>query len=200
MQAIRALVREGALGEIYAIETVFHNAYGPDKPWFYDRNAAGGGCLLDLGIHLVDLALWTLDFPGVKAARGALRNHGAPGFAVGEGVEDYASGQIELSTGAMIQLACSWRVPAGCDARIELTFFGTRGGACFRNLNGSFYEFTAEHFLADRNRRVLASPPDAWGGRAAVVWAEQLTRAPQYDAEVERLITVSETLDRLYGR
>jgi predicted dehydrogenase len=57
LQAIKALVDRGALGDIYAAEAVFHNAYGPDKPWFYDARLAGGGCLLDLGIHLVDAVL-----------------------------------------------------------------------------------------------------------------------------------------------
>jgi predicted dehydrogenase len=198
MQAIRQLIASGELGEIYGVEAVFHNAYGPDKAWFYDRKAAGGGCLLDLGIHLVDLALWVLDFPKVVSASGQVRAHEREGFAVGHGVEDYAAGQLALSNGAVVQLACSWRVPAGCDARIELTFFGTRGGASFRNVDGSFYNFVAEHFLPDRSRRALASPPDAWGGRAAVAWAEQLGRSRAYDREIEHLVDVAATLDRLY--
>jgi predicted dehydrogenase len=200
MQAIRELIRGGELGRIYGIEAVFHNAYGPDKAWFYDPKAAGGGCLLDLGIHLVDLALWSLDFPAVERAHGAVRNHERTGFDACGTVEDYASGLLELSGGATVQLACSWRVPAGCDARIEITFFGTNGGASFRNVNGSFYDFVAEHFLADRSRRMLAQPPDAWGGRAAAAWAGQLSRSPRFDPSVGHLATVATTLDRLYAR
>jgi predicted dehydrogenase len=49
---------------VFAVDLVFHNAYGPDKPWFYDPELSGGGCVMDLGVHLVDLALWSLDFPG----------------------------------------------------------------------------------------------------------------------------------------
>ena len=56
MRAIRRAVEAGTLGRIYAADLVFHNAYGPDKPWFYDRARSGGGCVTDLGIHLVDLA------------------------------------------------------------------------------------------------------------------------------------------------
>jgi hypothetical protein len=36
---------------------VFHNAYGPDKPWFYEITQSGGGCLMDLGTHVIDLGL-----------------------------------------------------------------------------------------------------------------------------------------------
>ena len=55
--ALRRLVRGGDLGHIYAIEAVFHNAYGPSTAWARDRHRSGGGCLIDLGVHLVDLAL-----------------------------------------------------------------------------------------------------------------------------------------------
>src|SRR4051794_30737964 len=55
---IKALLADGAIGDVYALDLVFHNAYGPDKPWFKRRDLAGGGCLIDLGTHLVDLALW----------------------------------------------------------------------------------------------------------------------------------------------
>jgi hypothetical protein len=91
-------------------------------------------------------------------------------------------------------------VPAGCDARIELTFYGTKGGASFRNVDGSFYDFVAEHFLPDRTRRVLERPPDSWAGQAAVDWVKQLAQSPQFDPQIEQITAVAETLDRLYGR
>ena len=72
---VRELVADGALGDVLAVDLVFHNAYGPDKAWFSDPALAGGGCVLDLGVHLVDLALWTLGGPGVRdrCARPRLR-------------------------------------------------------------------------------------------------------------------------------
>jgi predicted dehydrogenase len=199
MQRIRELIRSGELGRIYAIEAKFHNAYGPDKSWFYDAALSGGGCLLDLGIHLVDLALWAQDFPAVTHVVGHLLNRDATETAPSNRVEDYAAAQVLLSNGASLQLACSWRAPAGEDAAIELTFFGSRGGASFRNVGGSFHDFTAEHFLPDRTRRPLASPPDAWGGRAAVAWCQRLAASPSFDTEIERFVAVAETLDRIYG-
>jgi len=72
MRRIRELVRAGEIGDVYAIDLVFHNAYGPDKEWFYDPRLSGGGCVIDLGIHLVDLALWTLGFPRVENATSRL--------------------------------------------------------------------------------------------------------------------------------
>jgi predicted dehydrogenase len=66
MRGIRDRILRGELGKVYAVDLVFHNAYGPDKAWFYDPALSGGGCVMDLGVHLVDLALWALDFPGVE--------------------------------------------------------------------------------------------------------------------------------------
>ena len=200
LRRVRDLVREGALGEIYAVEAVFHNAYGPDKPWFYDARLAGGGCLLDLGIHLVDGVLWCLGFPEVTSTASVLSSGGRPWSLSSPGVEDHAAALLQVSSGAAVQLACSWRLAAGCDARIEITFYGTAGGASFHNLNGSFYEFVAEQFMPDRTRRVLAAPPDAWGGKAAVAWAEQLADSTHFDPEIESLTTVARTLDALYAR
>jgi predicted dehydrogenase len=197
MQAIRERIRHGALGRIYAIEAVFHNGYGPDKAWFYDARFSGGGCLLDLGVHLVDLVLWCLDFPEVSSVTGHLLNRN--GNAV-PAVEDYAAAQLLLANHASVQLACSWQAPAGCDAQIAITFFGTDGGAALHNVNGSFHDFVAEEFFRDRSRRVLAAPPDEWGGRAAIAWCRQLAESSAFDPKADHFVTVAETLDRIYGR
>src|SRR5439155_24356843 len=98
MRAVRDLVRSGALGEIYAADLVFHNAYGPDKPWFYDPALSGGGCMMDLGVHLVDLALWTLDFPEASDVSGRLFAGGAPLRDRATQVEDYAVATVGLET------------------------------------------------------------------------------------------------------
>ncbi|HEX2134754.1 MAG TPA: Gfo/Idh/MocA family oxidoreductase, partial [Microvirga sp.] len=173
MRRIREAVRSGELGRVYAADLVFHNAYGPDKPWFYDPVLSGGGCVMDLGVHLVDLALWVLDFPTVEEVSARLFAGGEPLGRRPDQVEDYAIATLELQTGAAVRLACSWRLQAGCDAVISAAFHGTEGGATLRNLDGSFYDFTAELFKG-WERQVLASPPDAWGGRAAAEWVDKL--------------------------
>jgi predicted dehydrogenase len=187
-QRVRELVRSGELGEVYALDLVFHNAYGPDKSWFYDPELAGGGCLVDVGVHLVDLALWTLE-PREARVLGA-RTHGEP-------VEDYAAATLALD-GAAARLACSWRLHAGRDCVVDVAFYGTRGGARLANVGGSFYDFVAER-LDGARVETLVRPPDAWGGRAAVDWARRLARRERFDPECERLVHVAELLDEVYA-
>ena len=135
MLALRSVVRSGSIGEIYAADLVFHNAYGPDKPWFYDRRLSGGGCLIDLGVHLVDLGLWIFGFPSVESVQGRLFDHGRPYVASDAGVEDYATGEVALAGGRTMRFTCSWNLHAGCDAEISATFYGTDGAVAFRNVN-----------------------------------------------------------------
>ncbi len=199
MRAIRERIAAGQLGRVFAADLVFHNAYGPDKAWFYDPALSGGGCVMDLGVHLVDLALWALDFPEVVGVSSRLFAGGAPLALPAGTVEDYAVATLELATGACVRLACSWRLQAGCDAVIEADFYGTEGGAALKNVGGSFYDFTACAYRGT-SRETLASPPDAWGGRAAADWARRLAAGIRFDPEAERLADVAEVLDQIYGR
>jgi len=191
MRAVRRLVASKSIGEVYAADLVFHNAYGPDKPWFYDPLLSGGGCVIDLGIHLADLALWTLDFPRVTRVDARLLHHG------GHGVEDYATAQLDLDSGATVRLACSWNVSAGRECVIGATFYGTGGAAAFHNVNGSFYDFVAEHYDKTKSTR-LTEPGDGWGGRAIVDWADRLSVSRAFDPEIEHAVTVAEVLDQIY--
>jgi hypothetical protein len=106
---------------------------------------------------------------------------------------------MELNTGAIVQIACSWRLHAGCDAIISATFYGPNGGVSLRNVNGSFYDFVAERYRGT-SRETLATPPDDWGGRAAADWAARLAAGEGFDPEAERFVDVARIIDRIYER
>jgi predicted dehydrogenase len=196
---IKELVRSGELGEIVAIELIFHNAYGPDKPWFYDRKLSGGGCLIDLGIHLVDMALWLTDFPRIARVSGDVFVHGHKQHCASDDVEveDFAVANMSLEQGTSVNLACSWKAHAGQDAVVEASVYGTKGGAKLRNINGSFFDFTAEHYVGTA-RKTIAVPPDEWGGRAAMDWLSRLCKSNRFDSSIQNLATVADVLDHIY--
>lgn len=199
MQKLAELVRGGEIGHVHAIDLVFHNAYGPDKPWFYDRALSGGGCVMDLGVHLVDLALWTMNFPELRGTVQAALSAGGVALKSGdEAVEDFAMANFALQDGPIVRLACSWRLHAGREAEIVATFYGTEGGAALRNVGGSFYDFTAERYRGTATE-TLASPPDDWGGRSAAEWARRLAAGEKFDAAAEGFVRVAEVLDQIYA-
>jgi predicted dehydrogenase len=195
VEALRAAheqVASGALGRLHTVDLVFHNAYGPDKPWFTDPELAGGGCLIDLGTHLIDLALWLTggEAAVVETAR-TLSLHG-------HAVEDHATAELALG-GARARLACSWFAPAGRDCVFECTAWGNEGAVSVRNVGGSFYDFRAELWRGT-GAETLVEPPDEWGGRAIAAWARRLRENRGYDPAAEELAAVAETIDAIYAQ
>lgn len=198
MAELRQHVRAGRLGDLLAVDLTFHNAYGPDKAWCHDRALAGGGCLLDLGVHLVDLALWLqddLDLAVVDSARYAQGRRLPPADPA---IEDLAFATFRSSGGAVVRLACSWHAQSGCDAIIGARLFGTRGGAVWRNVGGSFFDFELDLVHGPKAER-LAGPPDEWGGRAIGAWLDRLRADPGFDAEARRFVAGADLIDGLYA-
>lgn len=199
-KAVYDTIQKGEIGDVFAVDLKFHNAYGPDKEWFYDIKRSGGGCVMDLGIHLVDLALWSLDFPEISEVRSQLYHKGENLTSFEEHVEDFASVSMTSEKDQVINLECSWHVSAGKDAIIEATFYGTKGGASFKNMNGSFYDFKAEKYHGTQTE-TLVTPPDEWSGRAGVVWVENLIKNDGFDERsATEFIKTAEVIDRIYGR
>jgi predicted dehydrogenase len=203
---LKRLVEAGELGRIFSLELVFHNAYGPDKPWCFDSRLAGGGALMDLGVHLIDLAFWLLDDPAIRRVRGGAFRHGerlslgrvTPGGQTT--VDDFASAWLDLHDGQTVaSLAVSWNAHAGHDCVIRAALFGTEGGAEFRNTGGSFYDFELERFRG-RSGEVVTRESKDWLGRAILDWARRLTESKRFDPGIERSVRVSEVVDGIYGR
>jgi predicted dehydrogenase len=202
MRTVNELATSGELGTVFAVDVKFYNGYGPDKRWFYDRQFAGGGCVLDLGCHLLDLALRPFDYPKAKTVHSSLFRNGHLLPKPCTEIEDFAVANITLTNGVVVNLACLWNSHIGADARIEVAFHGSKASAGLRNVNGSFYDFRAEHFQGTQ-RTDLSSSQDAnwqWGGLAALDWCERLATDHRFDSEIEKQKVVAEVIDLIYGR
>jgi predicted dehydrogenase len=198
--ALKSVLDSGELGDIYGVNLVFHNAYGPDKPWYFDPKLAGGGCVMDLGVHLVDLLVWLFNNPDVSDVNSQLFAKGKKIEDIVEQVEDYAVAQLLLNNSIAVQMACSWNLPAGVDAVIEVSIYGTNGGVSFKNVNGSFYDFSTERFHGT-SREVISSPGDSWGGKAAIDWVAQLAeKGNKFNPEAFQYLKAAEILDKIYKR
>jgi predicted dehydrogenase len=200
VKTLSDLVESGSLGNVFAVDAKFHNGYGPDKPWFYNYSLAGGGCLLDLGVHLIDLALAPLQYPRVTRIDGSLFSSGRHVKPGSQEIEDYAVATLEIANDTVINLSCSWNLNAGRDANIEISFYGTQGGATVRNVAGSFFDFVVERF-AGRKTESLGSTWDSnlgWGGLATLEWVKKLASDETFDTRVERVVSVAEIIDAIY--
>lgn len=197
MRELRERIRAGELGEILSIDLTFHNAYGPDKPWVYDAALSGGGALLDLGVHLLDLALWLQDAPTLELVSSRLFAQGRP-VRDRDAIEDLAFAEFRGRNDGVVRVACSWRAHAGRDAVIGLEILGSRGGAAWRNVGGSFYDFTLDLFKG-RTAERIASPPDDWGARGLRAWLERLREDRSFDDEAQLVGQGARLIDEIYA-
>jgi predicted dehydrogenase len=197
MSELRRRLAGGELGQLLSIDLHFHNAYGPDKAWCHDRRLAGGGCVLDLGVHLLDLALWLQDAPAMQLVSAQLFERGRRVQGQDGGIEDLAIIELRQAGDAVVRLACSWNAHIGRGAAIALRLLGTNGGAYWRNIEGSFYDFHLDLTRGDAAQR-LGAPPDDWSGRALSSWAERLRRDRSFDAEVELIGRGATVIDEIY--
>lgn len=151
-QALKERVDAGELGEIYFGRTVWHRRRGMPRfgGWFGQKAMSGGGPLIDLGVHRLDLALWLMGYPKPVWVMGGAYNHIASELALAQGVEydveDLAVAMIRFENGATLAVEASWAANVQERELMETRLLGTRGGLVQRNLNEG-YEFEAELYL-----------------------------------------------------
>ncbi len=113
-------VKNGALGRIlWAKSRETHP--GPHSDWFWDMEQAGGGCILDLGCHCVEI---TRSFIG-KDIRPVEVMCWADTQVKPIDAEDHAIGLVKYENGAIGQFEVSWTFRGGLDLRDEV--MGTEG-------------------------------------------------------------------------
>jgi predicted dehydrogenase len=198
MHELRRRLLAGEIGDVAAVDLTFHNAYGPDKSWCQDRRLAGGGCLMDLGVHLLDLSLWLQGMPPTERVRSRLFAQGMP-VQAGDAVEDLAFAEFIQANGAIVRLACSWHAHIGRGAIIRIAIAGTRGGAYWSNIDGSFYDFQLD-LIHGTNRERLSGRDggDDWGPRALQAWIEQLRVGNRFDPQADDIIRSAALIEEVY--
>jgi predicted dehydrogenase len=197
MDELRRRLADGELGQLLSIDLQFHNAYGPDKAWCHDRRLSGGGCVLDLGVHLLDLALWLQNAPRMELVSSQLFERGRRVHGRDGAIEDVAIVELRQTDDAVVRLACSWNAHIGRGAAIGMRLLGTKGGAYWRNVDGSFYDFQLDLTRGDTSQQ-LATAPDDWGGRALAAWAERLQGDRSFDASIELTARGAALIDEIY--
>ena len=147
--ALKQQVDAGAIGDIYFGRTVWHRFRGIPGfgSWFTDKELAGGGPLIDLGVHRLDLALWLMGYPEPVAVSGSAFNviarEEARKARKKYTVEDLACGLVKFANGATLILEASWALNIDEPEHMLTALYGTEGSLVQRNVKGG-YEFIAE--------------------------------------------------------
>lgn len=124
IRGVKSFVTAGELGDVFTVHgTWFNKKIRLRRPtWRHRKETAGGGAFMDLGVQVLDLCLWLLDYPEVE--RVTAHMHPGEEFEV----EDAASALIALKGGAVISVQVTWSLLAERD-RHHIRLFGTTGSA-----------------------------------------------------------------------
>ena len=138
-QTLKRYIDAGELGEIYYAHATAMRVRGiPGWGVFIDKEKQGGGPLIDIGVHILDLSLWLMGHPKPISASGVTyQKFGKRGDVVGFmgqwdytkfTVEDFASALIRFDNGATIMLESSFCANIPKDL-FSTQILGTNGGA-----------------------------------------------------------------------
>jgi len=192
IQAVRSFTASGELGTLRALRTGWYQfrASRSGPGWRQRQAEAGGGAMLDLGLPLLDLALWLAN------RRSPLRVTAALHRSPGGGVEDGGSAYVVSEDGCSLSIDVAWRY-VGDRERAWLDVLGEKGSArvsplrVFKEINGTPRDVTPTG-AAGRENVFSASYRAEWATFLAV--ARQEVDPPALDDQ----LALHRTMDAVY--
>jgi predicted dehydrogenase len=206
-QLLRSEVMNGKLGKIYYAEATTLRRRGvPTWGVFLNKAKQGGGPLIDIGTHIVDLTLWAMnDYSPVVSAIGRTFDDLIPlgGFNNGGHwdigkfeVEDSAFGTVTLASGAMLVVKAAWAVNNKEMNLNETLLFGVNGGA---ELENDRLTFNGES--NDRLWQYVPEPAptkDSMYDREIAAWVKALVEGTEPVVKCEQAAQVVKVLEAIY--
>ncbi|WP_408011209.1 Gfo/Idh/MocA family protein [Pseudalkalibacillus sp. A8] len=186
VQIIKEKASDGLLGDIYVTKVQALRRCGiPGWGHFINKDMQGGGPLIDIGIHMLDAALYVLEYPkvqivtakmyqkiGSKKNEGTLGNWDPSQFKV----EDSLFGFIELEGGRLLQLETSFALNIKETSLMNVEFYGDQAGATlfpahiYTDQKGEFYSILEKESAdSDRSQKSLAAFVDKCLGKDVMV-------------------------------
>lgn len=171
-QLLYELCRGGRLGEIYHAKAhAIRRRAVPTWGAFLNKEMQGGGPLIDIGSHSIDLALWLMDTYEPSwvvgkcydkiAALGSRANRWGEWNPGDFTVEDSAFGFVLMKNGATLGIDAAWALNTSDEREASVTLFGSRAGADMKNgivltgeLENAIYSSRPE-FLGEGARRLV---------------------------------------------
>ena len=216
VQYLYNVCRAGELGEVYFAKAhaLRRNAV-PTWGVFLDAEAQGGGPLIDIGTHALDLTLWLMDNYEPKYVVGsvyrklaenrdkALANPFGPWDPQEYTVEDSAFGFVVMKNGAAVFLESSWALNTLEVGEAQTTLCGTLGGADMKNglrINGQRF---GKHFI--ETPQLGAGSVDFYQGESmdpnqleARVFYDAILKGKPLVVQPEEALLVTEILEAIY--
>ncbi|MCG3196147.1 MAG: Myo-inositol 2-dehydrogenase [bacterium] len=207
-KALKAEISRGVLGEVYhARSWMLRRSGSPTTPGFVLKQHSGGGPVIDIGVHILDLTLWMMGHPkpvtvtGVTQDKlrrlpGAFSNWGGPVKKEWD-VEEFAAAFVRFENGATLILEVAWLLnhPKTHGEDMQMWLYGDKGGAHWpQNLILKTDNKTRQHLDIQLQ--------NAEGGEAhakeCVAFADAVATGKPSPVPAEESLAVLTILDALY--
>lgn len=147
-ETIQNLVKDGTFGDIYYAKAIYLRQQGCPGGWFGDKAYSGGGPLIDLGVHVIDLTRYLAGNPRPVSAFGVTydnlgpnRASGTAGWTIEKGpeahpytVEDLCVGMVRFENGLTLTLETSFNLNIPGDVG-DVELYGTKAGTSLSKMN-----------------------------------------------------------------
>ena len=204
-RALKDIVDSGRLGRVYYAHTRWWRQRGLPGfgGWFGTKALSGGGPMIDLGVHRMDLAMWLMGGPQPVAVSAAIYDPIGSRLAKAErkkfDVEDLGAAFVRFEGGATLSLEASWAGFMGKNEDMVTEVLGTTGGIVQRNV-GEGYDFEARVFSEEGGsltetlvKRRLAAAPSPYADFIDALLEGRPTLATAEDG-----LKVQQVLDAIY--
>ncbi|MFC5702494.1 Gfo/Idh/MocA family protein [Cohnella faecalis] len=148
---VKGKIEAGELGRIYTAKTGWYRRKGIPGwgTWFTQQSQSGGGPLIDIGVHMLDLAFFLMGEPKPVSVYGStyaefgpkkkgIGDWGKPDWNGVYDVEDLATAIIKMDDGSSLTLEVSWAVHMDTDSAPFLHLMGSEGGAFLKGDQGKY--------------------------------------------------------------
>ncbi|MFP3938619.1 MAG: Gfo/Idh/MocA family protein [Phycisphaerae bacterium] len=169
--ALKRYLADNPLGEVYYSRAWYNRRRSlPARAGFIYKKHSGGGCCIDVGVHILDLAMHLMgnfepvSVSGLAVNKLAKRPESFTEMEWGcfdkEGmdVEDFAAGIIRFADGSALSLECSFMLNQGPRNETRIDLFGTEAGASWPDCR--YYDHTETDY-ADTDLTVRDTGPKA---------------------------------------
>ena len=215
-QAAKDVVESGDLGDIYHAKAHLFRRRGVPGlgGWFTTKALSGGGPLIDLGVHIIDITSWLMGFPKPERVSGKVYSHfgkrmkdyvyedmwaGPPRLDGTCDVEDSAHAIVHFEGGRTLDLQVSWAInmpTPNMDSAETIGLFGDRGGLTFR-LFGEHVDVATEQYGRNIDERILLTKADQFVEQAkAFAHCVETRESPRSTGEQGH--TVQTIIDAIY--
>jgi predicted dehydrogenase len=213
-QLLNKMCRRGDLGEIYFAKAhALRRRAVPTWGVFLNEKAQGGGALIDIGTHALDITLWMMNNYKPKSVTGSIYKKFAPETDTANffgdwdpaqfTVEDSAFGFIKMEDGATIFLEASWALNILEGAEARTTLCGTKAGADMvdglRINKADLNKLVVTQALRPSTSDIFEIPPSPPNGYLmARAWIDSIRNDSDPFVLPEQALVVTQILEAIY--